>query len=77
MKKVLIALALVSVAAAPALADYGKAPTTPRHNATVSKAERHAERMRGAPDLWQANDPYWSPCDYNSDYDPNGVPLAV
>ena len=42
MKKVLIALALVSVAAAPALADYGKAPTTPRHNATVSKAERHA-----------------------------------
>ena len=72
MKKVLIALALVSVAAAPALADYGKAPTTPRHNATVSKAERHAERMRGAPDLRQANDPLLVAMRLQSDYDPNG-----
>jgi len=72
MKTVLIALALVSVAAAPALANYGKEPITPRHYTSVSKPERHAERMRGAPDLRQANDPYWSPSDYNSDYDPNG-----
>ena len=52
---------------APALADYGKEPTMRRHQAAVSTYERHAEmRMRGMPDLQRANDPYWSPCDYNS-----------
>ena len=49
------------------LADYGKEPTMRRHQAAVSTYERHAEmRMRGMPDLQRANDPYWSPCDYNS-----------
>jgi hypothetical protein len=72
MKKVLIALALMSVAATPALANYGKEPITARHYTSEPKSERHAERMRSVPDLRQANDPYWSPCDYNSDYDPNG-----
>src|SRR6476659_5828151 len=67
MKRVLIALALVAVSAAPALADYGKEPTMRRHQAAVSTYERHAEmRMRGMADLQRANDPYWSPCDYNS-----------
>ena len=67
MKRVLIALALVAASAAPALADYGKEPTMRRHQAAVSTYERHAEmRMRGMPDLQRANDPYWSPCDYNS-----------
>ena len=66
------ALTLMSVAATPVLANYGKEPITPRHYTSEPKSERHAERMRGVPDLRQANDPYWSPCDYNSDYDPNG-----
>ena len=63
MKKVLIALALMSVAATPALANYCKEPITARHYTSEPKSERHAERMRSVPDLRQANDPYWSPCD--------------
>jgi hypothetical protein len=72
MKKVLMAFALVAASAAPALADYGKEPITPRHHNTVLTHERHAEvRMRSRPDLRQAQDPYWTPCDYTSDTDPN------
>jgi len=58
MKKVLIALALMSVATTPALANYGKETITPWHYTSESKSERHAERMRGVSDLRQANDPY-------------------
>jgi hypothetical protein len=72
MKKVLIALTLVAASAAPALADYGNEQMTPHHQAAVSNYERHAEmRMRAAPNLRQANDPYWTPCDYTSKSDLN------
>jgi hypothetical protein len=72
MKKVLIALALVAASAVPALANYGPEPATPQHHATLSHHERRAEmRAREVPDLRQAHDPYWSPCNYNSDTDPN------
>lgn len=74
MKKVLIALALVAASAAPALAYYGKEPTTPHHQYFLSSYGHHAEarRTHTAPDLRQSNDPYWSPCDYTTDADPNG-----
>jgi hypothetical protein len=72
MKKLLIALALVAASKAPALADYGKEPVAPQHQRLVSSYERHAEmRMRGTPNLRQANDPYWTPCDYTSKSDVN------
>jgi hypothetical protein len=74
MKKLLVALALVAASAAPALADCRKEPTTPHHQRLVTSHERHADvRMRRVtPDLRQANDPYWTPCDYSSDTDPDG-----
>ncbi len=70
MKKVLVALALIAASAAPALANYG--PEPPQRHTTVSHHERRAEmRMREAPDLRQAHDPYWTPCNYYSDTAPN------
>ena len=72
MKKVLIALALIAASAVPALANYGPEPVTPQRHAAISHHERRAEmRMREAPDLRQAQDPYWTPCSYYSDTDPN------
>jgi hypothetical protein len=73
MKKLLIALALVAASAAPALADYGKEQTTPHHQRLASGYERHADvrKMPAAPNLRQANDPYWTPCDYTSKSDVN------
>jgi len=40
----------------------------------LSSYGRHAEGRgtHSAPDLRQSNDPYWSPCDYTTDADPNG-----
>jgi hypothetical protein len=73
MKKLLIALALVAASAAPALADYGKEQTTPHQQRLASGYERHADvrKMPAAPNLRQANDPYWTPCDYTSKTDVN------
>jgi len=74
MKKVLIALALVAASAPPALADYGKQPAMAHHQHVLFSYGRHAEGRGSptAPDLRQSNDPYWSPCDYTTDADPNG-----
>jgi hypothetical protein len=74
MKKILVALALVAASAAPAVADYGRQPTATHHQHILSGYGRHAEarRTHTAPDLRQSNDPYWSPCDYTTDTDPNG-----
>ena len=74
MKKVLIALALVAASAPLALADYAKQPAMTHHQHVLSSYGRHAEGRgtHSAPDLRQSNDPYWSPCDYTTDADPNG-----
>ena len=74
MNKLLLALALVSASAAPALADLGKESTTPHHRRIVLAEQRGFEGKRGemVSSQRQVNDPYWTPCDYHSKTDPNG-----
>jgi hypothetical protein len=73
MKKLLIALALVAASAAPALADYGNEAAAPHQQRLVSAYQRHADvrKMPMAPNLRQADDPDWTPCDYVSKVDIN------
>jgi hypothetical protein len=68
MNKLLLALALVTASAAPALADLGKESTTPHHRHIASTEARRFEGKRGeiVPSQRQVNDPYWTPCDYHS-----------
>jgi hypothetical protein len=73
MNKLLLALALVTASAAPALADLGKEPTALHRSHVTPTAERDWDWKRGemSPDQHPVNDPYWQPCDYTSNFDLN------
>jgi hypothetical protein len=71
MNKFLLALALVTASAAPALADLGKEPTALHHSEVVSTEDRQWDWRKGEmrPDQHPVNDPYWQRCDYTSNAD--------
>ena len=72
MNKLLLALAMLTGLSAPALASYERA-----HNEMEARQSNRAyqhvsqmPRLRGYER--QSYDPYWAPCDYTTDADPNG-----
>jgi hypothetical protein len=74
MKKIVLAVAMLTALSAPALASYPRAHEEMEARHGVSKgAYQHASHMlRLRQDDGQSYDPYWAPCDYTTNADPNG-----
>jgi hypothetical protein len=71
MNKPLLAFALVTASAAPALADLGKEPTALHYRHAASTEARQWDWRKGEmrPDQHPINDPYWQHCNYTSNSD--------
>jgi len=70
MKRLILAIALLSPFAIPAAASVRKGVAEVRQHSERS-VTAHTSKLRRTPTQVQ-NDPYWQPCDYSSDYGENG-----
>jgi hypothetical protein len=70
MKRLTVAIALLSAFAVPAAASVGKGVTEVRPH-SVRPATAHRSKPRRTP-IQVQTDPYWQPCDYSSSYGENG-----
>jgi hypothetical protein len=67
MNKLLLALAMLTALSVPALASYPRTHNEMEARHGVSnRAYQHVSHMG------QSYDPYWAPCDYTTNADPNG-----
>jgi hypothetical protein len=74
MKRLIVAIALLSSFAVPAAASVRKGVAEVRPHSEKS-ATAHTSKLRRTPAQLQ-KDPYWQPCDYSSDYGENGCGIA-
>jgi hypothetical protein len=73
MNRLLLAVSMLTVLSGPALAAYPKAQDEFQARNVVSTAE-HRQSSRMLPrssEQGEATDPYWTPCDYSTDYKTN------
>jgi hypothetical protein len=73
MNKLVLAAALLTALSTSALAAYSKADSglNPRH--AVSEPHRHRSSgiLPHRIERGEFNDPYWTPCDYSTDWGPD------
>ncbi len=74
MNKLLLALAMLTALSAPAFASYpkGQDEMQARHDVSNGAYQYALHMPRIRKDDGQSYDPYWAPCDYTTNADPNG-----
>jgi hypothetical protein len=65
MNKLILALAVLAISTAPSLADWTKPHGNRSHVERSWKDDSAAKSESGY------DDPYWTPCDYNTSWGPN------
>jgi hypothetical protein len=68
MKKLILAFAILAISAAPSLADRAKPHGKTPHAGIERSWQRDSARKTDSDDYV---DPYWQPCDYNTNWGPN------
>jgi len=73
MHKLLLATTLLTALSAPALAAYSKGEDTlsVRHVGAMREHRAAREMLPRRTERGEINDPYWTPCDYSTDWGPD------